>query len=181
MLTFHNDNFRTGLNPHETGLTPANVDSARFGRLFAHADQIHGLFGVAAYFKGKVYLHGSDYFGGDVLKAFDITTGLLSTTPSHQAGPKLAYGFPGATPSISANGAEDGIVWELERLANSAAVLHAYKADDLSVELYNSSQAPNGRDLAGAHVKFTPPTIARGKVYVAGVKQLTVYARRPQK
>src|SRR5579864_6560830 len=33
VLTYHNDNARTGLNPNETILTPANVNSAKFGKL----------------------------------------------------------------------------------------------------------------------------------------------------
>jgi outer membrane protein assembly factor BamB len=35
VLTYHNDNSRTGQNTHETLLTPANVNAARFGKLFS--------------------------------------------------------------------------------------------------------------------------------------------------
>ncbi len=34
VLTYHNNNARTGLNPFETILTPSNVNSASFGKLF---------------------------------------------------------------------------------------------------------------------------------------------------
>src|SRR5260370_14528176 len=34
VLTYHNNNARTGLNSRETILTPANVNSASFGKLF---------------------------------------------------------------------------------------------------------------------------------------------------
>jgi hypothetical protein len=36
ILTFHNDNMRSGLNPHETILTPANVNVRTFGKLFSY-------------------------------------------------------------------------------------------------------------------------------------------------
>jgi hypothetical protein len=36
VLTFHNDNFRSGLNPHETILKPANVTPSSFGKLFSY-------------------------------------------------------------------------------------------------------------------------------------------------
>jgi len=35
-FTHHNDNSRTGVNPNETVLTPANVNQAQFGELFSY-------------------------------------------------------------------------------------------------------------------------------------------------
>src|SRR5690349_13449245 len=36
VLTYHNGNFRSGLNPNETLLTPANVNTNSFGKLFVY-------------------------------------------------------------------------------------------------------------------------------------------------
>jgi hypothetical protein len=123
------------------------------------------------------------YFGGsrDFLSAvpFNVNTGLLATSPSSKS--STLFGYPGPTPSISANGATNGIVWALQNEAfqtNGPTVLHAYDATNLAKELYNSSQRPN-RDYAGAAVKFTVPTIANGKVYVGSEANLTVFGLLP--
>ena len=76
----------------------------------------------------------------------------------------MKFVYPGASPSISANGTRNGIVWVLEN--KDAAVLHAYDTDDVSRELYNSDQAWFGSDHFGAGNKFITPMIANGKVYV---------------
>ena len=36
VLTYHNDNFRTGLNANEAILSPLNVNPANFGKLFTY-------------------------------------------------------------------------------------------------------------------------------------------------
>ena len=72
------------------------------------------------------------------------------------------------TPSISANGAQDGILWAVENTGHrvlKAAVLYAYKALDLTQELYNSNEQGT-RDQFGPGNKFITPMIANGRVYV---------------
>jgi hypothetical protein len=49
-------------------------------------------------------------------------------------------------------GNSNGIVWAIEN--TGPAVLHAYLASDLTHQLYNSSQAPDGRDTFGNGNKF---------------------------
>ena len=118
----------------------------------------HGVYGAPAYFNGRVY-YGAV---GDVLRAFSLTNALLSTAAVSQTTTQFPY--PGATPSISANGAQNGIVWAVEN-SGTQGVLHAYDATNLAAELYNSGQA-GARDSFGPGSKFNPPTIANGKVYI---------------
>ena len=130
---------------------------------------IGGAFDTPAYFNGLVYYHGS---WGDVLHAFQLSNGLLSQV-SQSSTP---FGYPGATPSISANGSDNGIVWTLQvdaYFSSGPAVLHAYDAGNLANELYNSGTAPADQ-LDGA-VKFTVPTVANGKVYVSTQSSLAVF------
>lgn len=130
---------------------------------------VGGTWGMPAYWNQNVYFGGV----GDNIKAFsfDRVTGLLSNTPTSNTG--TFFGYPGATPSISANGTSNGIVWALQT-DHTPEVLHAYDATQLSTELYNTGQNA-GRDSAGSAVKFVVPTVANGKVYVPAQKLITVY------
>jgi hypothetical protein len=131
---------------------------------------IGSTFCTPAWFNGNIYYNGSD----DTLKEFAVNSGLLSASPVSQTASTI--GFPGTTPSVSANGTSNAIVWTLQTDAfsvrNGQAVLHAYDATDLTRELYNSTTS---RQPPGAAVKFAVPTIANGKVYVGAVRRLAVY------
>jgi hypothetical protein len=119
----------------------------------------HGAWSSPAYFNNTVYYAGQS----DVLKAFPITQAKLATTPSSKSA--AGFPYPGSTPSVSANGTQNGIVWALESPSGAPGVLHAYDATSLSNELYNSDQAANGRDAFTGN-KFITPVIVNGKVFV---------------
>lgn len=100
-------------------------------------------------------------------------------------------GHPGAMVSLSANGNKDGILWAAIHATRDSwhesrpGVLHAYDADDIRHELWNSLQVPS-RDDCGEYYKMAPPTIANGKVYLAsfgtenvGTGQFCVYGLLP--
>jgi len=125
-----------------------------------------GVWSMPAYFNNAIY------YGpvGSTLRAFSITNARLTTAPTSQT--STVFEYPGTTPSISANGTSNGIVWAHEN--TSPAVLHAYTAGDLTQELYNSSQA-GARDQFGAGNKFITPTIANGKVYVGTTNGVAVF------
>lgn len=129
----------------------------------------NGAWSMPAYFNNTVYYGGVS----DNLKAFTITNAKLGTTPSSQSA--TAFGYPGATPSISSNGTSNGIVWALESTVGSTAVLHAYDATNLGKELYNSKQATGNRDNFGTGNKFLTPMIIHGKVYVGTPNGVAVF------
>jgi outer membrane protein assembly factor BamB len=130
----------------------------------------NGVFGAPAYFNGTVYYCDV----GATLKAFPISNGKLSATPAETT---ASFTYPGALPSVSANGGTNGIVWALEN--TGTAILHAYAASDLTHELYNSDQAPNGRDHFGSGNKFITPMIADGKVFAATTNSVAVFGVLP--
>lgn len=125
---------------------------------------IDSLFGNPAYFNQGIYFCAAT----DNLKVFHIAQAQMTRLPSTTTA--LSFGFPGCVPTISASGANSGIVWILE----SRGVLRAYDASDLSKELFNSTQNV-ARDSLGAYVKFSAPMVANGKVYAGTQDSLAVY------
>jgi hypothetical protein len=135
---------------------------------------------ISENFSNPAYWQGLVYFGAsnDSLRAFSISNGVLSS--SSVSASLNTFGERGTTPSISANGSTNGIVWVIGSQAGTpVALLHAYLGTNLADERYNSAQASNGRDTAGYAVKFTVPTIANGKVYIGTQTELDVYGLLP--
>ena len=177
------------LLPKQTGSHPSEMigasksgdiwllDRNKLGKFHAKSNHVvehvpgspNGYRSSPAYWQQNIYYSGNH----DYVNMYSIQNGLLSTQPvSHSS--EL---FPtlGGSPSVSSNGASNGIVWAIELLSlTKPAVLHAYDATDLSKELYNSKQA-GSRDTPGLANKFQVPTIANGKVYVGTQTELDVY------
>ena len=129
------------------------------------------IFSTPAYFDHQLYYQGI----GGVMKAYAISNGYITPTPTSVTGTSFS-GF-GTTPSVSANGNRDGIVWSIQSdgaVAHTPAILHAYNATNLAIELYNSSQLPE-RDNPGNAVKMTVPTITDGKVFVGAQYALAIF------
>ncbi|HTH46998.1 MAG TPA: PA14 domain-containing protein [Candidatus Limnocylindria bacterium] len=132
---------------------------------------IAGTWGTPAYYKQRLYYIGS----GDAMKMLPFANGKLTGSVQSQTG--NGFGYPAGTPSISANGDTNGIAWAIDFGAYGSrgpSVLHAYDAENLGKELYNSGQMGN-RDVPGPAVKFTTPTVANGKVFVGTANSLAVY------
>jgi hypothetical protein len=146
-------------------------------------DGYNNIFSTPVYWNGSVYYHCND----NVIEAFSWnpsnTVAPLSTTPTAKGSVVYSKNH-GATPSLSANGSANGIIWDIDNsgytsdgTSTTPLVLHAYDATNLT-ELYNTTQA-GSRDTAGYALKFTVPTIANGKVFVPTANELDVYGLLP--
>jgi uncharacterized protein (TIGR03437 family) len=150
------------------------LDQTNLGKFSPTMDSIYqmmsnvlpgGTWSSPAWFNGNLYYGGV----GDNLKAFAFKNGSFALASKSAT----AFLFPGTTPSVSANGTANGIVWAVEN--QDTAVLHAYDATNVATELYNSTQAAGGRDNFGSGNKFIVPTIANGKVYVGTTSGVGVF------
>ena len=131
-----------------------------------------------------IYLWGP----GDNLKAFQFTKGKFNPIPVMQSTTASAYGYSNSSPlSLSSNGSLAGsaIVWAASAYSGDSnqttvpGIVRAFDATNLNVELWNSKQNV-ARDDVGNFAKFSPPTVANGKVYVATFSnQLLVYGLNP--
>lgn len=125
------------------------------------------IFGEGALWDDRYYVTGA----GEPLKVYRLDPSTARLSFEGAATEPVAYGYPGATPAISAMGDSNGIVWVLDNRRYCTpgsqgcgpTVLRAYDAATLR-QLWSSPLS--GPDAAGNAVKFTVPTIANGKVYV---------------
>ena len=129
-----------------------------------------GIFGSMTYWNDFLYVLSDD----DVLREFEVKDGKLSLrAASGKSLPAVSD-----TPTVSANGSRDGVVWVLRSKVWNApdrpAVLYAYDATDVAHELYNSEQN-SGRDRAGLALRFNIPTVVNGHVYVGAKREVDVY------
>jgi hypothetical protein len=143
--------------------------SAAANRIWQELDGVlpGGVYSTPAYFNGVVY-YGDV---GGTLKAFAVMNGKLPAVPTAQTSTQFVY--PGTAPAVSADDTSNGIVWAHEN--TDPAVLHAYDAANLARELYNTNQAPGGRDHFGMGNKFITPTVADGKVLVGTTSGVAVF------
>jgi hypothetical protein len=131
-------------------------------------------------YSSPVYFNGTVYFGpvADVVQAFSLTNGLLSSSPTSTT--LVSYPYPGGALSISANGTSNGILWTIRKNGPSIGTLQAYDATNLAVELYTSEQAAGSRDsLSDPAAKFSLPLVINGRVYVASEGKFTIYGLLP--
>ncbi|MGB0061466.1 hypothetical protein, partial [Candidatus Binatus sp.] len=129
----------------------------------------NGEWAVPAYFNNTLYYGGVS----ESLEAFTFSLARLAAMPTSSS--SESYGYPGTSPSISANGTSNAIVWAVEN-GSSGGVLHGYDATNLATELYNSSKVSAD---SFSDNKFVTPTIANGKVYVGTPNSVAVFGLKP--
>jgi hypothetical protein len=166
-------------NPHELAVGAGKdgnayvVDRNNMGKYNGSSNAVYQQLALgSAVFSSPAWFNNTLYYAptNSVLSAYTFSDGSFNTTPVAQS--VHQFGFRGATPSISANGATNGIVWVAD--TGSPAVLYAYNASNLT-ELYDSTQAPSSRDSFGAGITFATPTVANGKVYVGTTTGVAVF------
>jgi chitodextrinase len=154
------------------------LDRDNLGKFNATANQAYQIllsglpgrmFSAFAYFNGSVY--AADVTG--TLKAFALSQALLPASPTSQSTATFAY--PGASPSVSANGSSNAILWAVLSSPSAAAVLHAYNPANLGQEYYNSTQAAGSRDAFGDGEKYITPVVANGEVFVGTPSGVAVF------
>jgi hypothetical protein len=143
-----------------------------------------GYWSSPAYFStgttSYVYMAGTTAVSGvgDYVKQYTLTNGQLVTPPFAMSPAVLP---DGGTPSISANGTTNGIVWVQERqesldtqIGKKPPILLAYSATNVGTLLYSSAQNA-GRDTPGLETKFMVPLVANGRVYIGTQTDVDAY------
>jgi len=153
------------------------IDRDHMGKYRTTSDDViqtlnlSGAYGAVAYWNGHIYYTDDTHTTSD----FAVENGHLTLK-----GRTSKLEASAATPTVSADGTENAIVWVLatkewnEAFRRRPAVLHAYEAANLAHELYNSEQQTQ-RDRAGMTVRFAIPTVADGYVLVGTSGELDVY------
>jgi hypothetical protein len=130
-----------------------------------------GGYGAMAYWNGHVFFAASD----DFLRDYAVKNDQLILNESSA----VKFANPGATPSVSADGTKNAIVWAIATKTwngpdNKPAVLYAFDAIKVSQPLYTSEQNSQ-RDRAALATRFVIPLVVNGRVYFGTRSEVEVY------
>jgi outer membrane protein assembly factor BamB len=153
------------------------LDRDQMGQFHTDHDQIvqripmvgSGL-GAMAYWNGDAFFATSD----DFLRDYAIRNGQLVL----KATSSVKFKTSGATPSISADGNRNGIVWAIATKTwdgpEKPAILYAFDATKLGQPIYTSEQNSQ-RDRAALATRFVIPVVANGHVYFGTRSEVEIY------
>jgi hypothetical protein len=154
------------------------IDRDQMGKFHGESDDLVQMirmagqgYGAMAYWNGQVFFAASD----DNLRDYAINNGRLTL----HASSTTKFENPGATPSVSADGKKNGIVWVISTKTwngsdNKPAVLYAFDATKLGEPLYTSEQNST-RDRAAIATRFVIPLVVNGRVYFSARGEVEVY------
>ena len=130
-----------------------------------------GGYGAITYWNGHAFFAASD----DNLHDYAIKNGQLTLSTSST----MKFENPGATPSVSANGNKNAIVWAIATKTwngpdTKPAVLYAFDATKLGQPIYTSEQNSQ-RDRAALATRFVIPVVVNGRVYFGTRSEVEVY------
>jgi hypothetical protein len=161
VLTYHNNNARTGLNPSETTLTLSNVNAASFGKLFVLS--VDGLVDAEPLYLSAVPISGSGTHNllivateHDSVYAFDADSGSLiwhvttlksGETTSDDRGCSQVTPEIGitSTPVISRPQGSNGIIYTVAMSKDSSGNYH---------QRLHAIDAPTGNELLNGPVNI---------------------------
>ena len=141
-------------------------------------DGLNHLHGPPTFFNGRVYVGGES----DELKAFAWNGTTFGTTPATNTSfEAVSNSMPGWQTSASSYGNQNGIIWAARVFSGNAnnatqpGIIHAFDANNLGTELWNSKQNA-ARDDVGNFAKDPAPLVANGRLYCPTFSnQLAVY------
>jgi hypothetical protein len=154
------------------------IDRDQMGKFHSDSDALvqlvkipGGAYGAMAYWNGHVFFAASD----DHLRDYSIRNGRLSLNSTSDT----KFQNPGATPSISADGNRNAIVWAVATKTwngadNKPSVLYAFDANHLQKPIYTSDENSQ-RDRAAMATRFVIPVVINGKVYFGTRSEVEVY------
>jgi hypothetical protein len=153
------------------------IDRDRMGQFHAEGDAVvqrirmagRG-YGAMAYWNGHLlFACENDFLRDYVLKSSQLVLNQYS---------RMRFENPGTTPSVSADGRKNAIVWAVRTKTwngeERAAVLYAFDANHLKQPIYTSEQNSK-RDRAGLATRFVIPVVTNGRVYFGTRGALKLY------
>ncbi|HXW54217.1 MAG TPA: hypothetical protein VEJ67_00620 [Candidatus Cybelea sp.] len=154
------------------------IDRDKMGEFHNDADAVvqriemsGGGYGAMAYWNGHVFFACSD----DFLRDYAVKDGQLLPMRSST----IKFDNPGATPSVSANGNRDAIVWAISTKtwngADRPAILYAFDAGNIAEPIYTSEQNAK-RDHGPIATRFVFPLVVNGGVYFGARGEVDVYS-----
>ena len=154
------------------------IDRDQMGQFHSEGDAVvqvlhmtgQGAYGAMAYWNGHLFFATSD----DWLRDYTVAAGHVSFRKSSN----VKFENPGASPTVSAHGDQNAVVWAVATKtwdgADRPAILYAFDATQIDKLLYSSEQ-DSSRDRAAAAVRFVIPIVVNGHVYFGARGAVEVY------